>query len=397
MTVGSVDTGTLATYHRIKKMFTWPNLKQAVQDFVQRCDTCQRAKVEHTKLSGLLQPLPVPEQAWHTTSLDFVEGLPKSNGHDVIRVVIDKLLKYGHFLPLKHPFTALQVATVFVDNIYKLHGLPQCIISDRDKIFTSNLWQELFHLTDTQLIMSSAYHPQTDGWTEHLNQCLEAFLRCTVHACPAKWFHWLSLVEFWYNTSFHSSMGRAPFEALYGHPPRHFGISTAAACAVPDLDYWLHEREVMTALLRQQLIRAQQHMKQADKHRVERSFAVGDFVFLKLQLYVQTSLAPRSSQKLAFKFFGPYKILDRVGEVAYKLDLPANSKIHNVVHVSQLKKRAPSAHPVSDSIDLIAIDDFSPSARRSHGASHHSARRRPGASCPRPLAGTSSISSHLGR
>lgn len=109
----------------------------------------------------------------------------------------------------------------------------------------------------------------------------------------------------------------------------------------------------MTALLRQQLIRAQERMKrQADKHRVERKFDVGEMVFLKLQPYVQTSLAPRSSQKLAFKFFGPYKILARVGEVAYKLDLPVSSKIHNVVHVSQLKKRAPAAHPVSSDLSL---------------------------------------------
>jgi hypothetical protein len=146
----------LATYQRIHKLFAWPGLKQSVLEFVQHCDTCQWAKTEHTKLPGPLQPLPVPEQAWHTISLDFIEGLPKSNGHDVILVVIDKLTKYAHFLPLKHPFTALQVATSFTDHIYKLHGLPKCIISDRDKIFTSRLWQELFYLTDTQLMMSSS-------------------------------------------------------------------------------------------------------------------------------------------------------------------------------------------------------------------------------------------------
>jgi hypothetical protein len=186
-----------------------------------------------------------------------VEGLPKSNGHDVILVVIDKLTKYGHFIPLKHPFTATQVAQLFLDNVYKLHGLPQCIISDRDKIFTSALWKELFRLTDTQLMMSSAYHPQTDGQTERLNQCLESYLRCTVHTCPNKWFRWLPLAEFWYNTAFHTAIGCTPFEAIYGQPPRHFGISTAAACAIADLDYWLQERESMTALMKQHLLQAQ--------------------------------------------------------------------------------------------------------------------------------------------
>jgi hypothetical protein len=260
---------------------------------------------------------------------------------------------------LKHPFNALQVATTFTDQVYKLHGLPKCIISDRDKIFTSKLWQELFKLTDTQLMMSSSYHPQTDGQTERLNQCLENFFHCTVHACPTKWFRWLPLAEFWYNTTFHSALGRSPFEALYGHPPRHFGISASSACAVPDLEFWLQERETMTSLLRQQLIRAQERMKkQADKHRSERSFSVGDSVFLKLQPYVQTSLAARSSQKLAFRFFGPYKLLARVGEVAYKLDLPATSKIHNVVHVSQLKLRLPASQSVSADISLLCLDDF---------------------------------------
>jgi hypothetical protein len=169
-------SGVLATYQRIKRMFAWPHLKQTVAQYVSTCATCQQAKTEHTKLLGLLQPLPIPPFPWHTVSMDFVEGLPRSQGYDVILVVIDKLTKYGHFLPLKHPFTAAQVAQTFLDGIYKLHGLPQRIISDRDKVFTSTLWQELFRLTDTQLMMSSAYNPQTDGQTERLNQCLEAFL-----------------------------------------------------------------------------------------------------------------------------------------------------------------------------------------------------------------------------
>jgi hypothetical protein len=131
-------------------------------------------------------------------------------------------------------------------------------------------------------------------------------------------------------------LGRSPFEVLYGHSPRHFGIDPASTCAAPDLNTWLREREVMQNLVKQHLLRAQDRMKhQADKGRSERNFHVGDKVYLEFQPYVQTSLAPRANQKLAFKFFGPFRILQRVGSVAYKLDLPPSSSIHPVFHVSQ--------------------------------------------------------------
>lgn len=287
----------------------------------------------------MLQPLPVPETAWQIISLDFIEGLPKSINADTILVVVDMFSKYAHFVPLLHPFSALKVAQLFLDSVYKLHGLPQSIVSDRDKIFTSRLWQELFRLSGTTLKLSSSYHPQTDGQTERVNQCLETFLRSFAHACPKKWVHWLSLAEYWYNTSFHSSLGRSPFEVLYGRSPRHFGLSTADTTTQLDLQTWLDQRELMVKLVRQHLHRAQQRMKfQADKNQTEREFKVGDMVYLKLQPYVQTSVATRANHKLSFKYFGPYPIIQCIGAIAYKLQLPPSATIHPVVHVSQLKR-----------------------------------------------------------
>lgn len=216
--------------------------------------------------------------------MDFIEGLPPSDRFNAILVVIDKFTKYAHFIPVHHPFTALQIAKVFLDQVYKLHGLPKALISDRDRVFTSTVWHELFKLTDTKLLMSSGYHPQTDGQTERLNQCLEAFLRCTVHSCPRQWNKWLLVAEFWYNTAYHSALGKTPFEVLYGYSPRHMGIKNLQACTVPDLEEWLKDREQLNRLIQQQLLRAQQRMKaHLDKNRPERSFQVGEFVYLKLQ------------------------------------------------------------------------------------------------------------------
>jgi hypothetical protein len=331
-------SGFLVTYMKIKKLFAWPAMKQMVHQAVTECLICQQAKCERVKYPGLLQPLPVPAHAWQVVSIDFIEGLPKSKGCDCIFVVVDKFSKYAHFIPLAHPFTALQVAKVYMDQVFKLHGLPSAIISDRDKIFTSTLWKELFRLTGTALQMSTAYHPQTDGQTERVNQCLEGYLRCAVHACPVKWKDWLSLAEYWYNTSYHSSLGKTPFEVLYAHEPRHFGIDPTLDCAVPDLDTWLQDRKLMEQLLQQHLIRVQQRQKhQADKNRTERQFQVGQQVFVKLQPYVQTSVAQRLNPKLSFRYFGPFHIIQKIGSVAYKLKLPDHSSIHPVFHVSQLK------------------------------------------------------------
>jgi len=272
--------GIPVTYSHLKQYFFWPAMKSAVHAFVRACSICQQAKADRSHYPGLLQPLPVPSSAWDIVAMDFVEGLPCSEHSDTILVVVDKYSKFAHFIPLRHPFTALSVAKAFMSHVYKLHGMPSSIISDRDKVFTSNLWRELFGLAGVQLRMSSAYHPQTDGQTERVNQCMETYLRCFVHACPSKWTSWLSLAEFWYNTSFHSALGRSPFEVLYGHAPRHFGITSASTCAAPDLSVWLKEREVMQNLVRQHFLRAQDRMKQqADKGHSERVFQVGDQVY----------------------------------------------------------------------------------------------------------------------
>jgi hypothetical protein len=328
-------------------------MKTVVSNFVQSCIVCQQAKPDRMKSPGLLQPLAVPEGAWQVVTMDFVDGLSLSGSANCILVVVDKFTKYAHFLPLKHPYTAMSVAKVYMDHVYRLHGLPVSIVTDRDSIFTSNLWRELFALAQVQLNMSSAYHPQSDGQTERVNQCMETFLRCFASGCPKKWLQWLPLAEYWYNTSMHSAIGCSPFEALYGYAPHHFGFSAVDHCKAVTLDQWLQDRKVMTALIKQHLHRASLRMKkQADKGRSERQFQVGDLVFLKIQPYVQMSLAPRANAKLSYKFFGPFPVLELIGSVAYKLALPPSSHIHPVFHVSQLKKVVGASVQVSPSLHV---------------------------------------------
>lgn len=171
-------SGMEKTYKRLKRSFYWKGLKKDVFTFMATCDTCQRNKNETTASPGLLQPLPIPERIWTDLSMDFIEGLPVSHGKSVIFVVVDRLSKYVHFMALAHPYTALDVAQAFMDTVFKLHGMPTSIVSDRDVVFTSNFWQALFKLQGTTLQLSTAYHPQTDGQTEVVNRCLETYLRC---------------------------------------------------------------------------------------------------------------------------------------------------------------------------------------------------------------------------
>lgn len=132
--------GIQATYQRVKKLFVWRDLKQSVEEFVQQCTVCQKAKHEHCSYPGLLQPLPIPSGVWQDISMDFIESLPVSKGSDVILVVVDRFTKYAHFLPLKHPFSALQVAESYLNRVASLYGMPKSTVSDREKIFTSHFW-----------------------------------------------------------------------------------------------------------------------------------------------------------------------------------------------------------------------------------------------------------------
>jgi hypothetical protein len=194
-------------------------MKQDICNFVTECEVCQHNKGETVKSSGTLQPLPISPAIWKDISMDFITSLPKLGNKSVIMVVVDRLSKYSQFCTLQHPFTASMVAQLFMDQVFKLHGMMHSIVSDHDPTFIRNFWQELFKLQGTQFHLSIAYHPQTDGQTKVVNKCLETYLRCFASEKQHQWAQWIPLSEWWYNTSYHTATHMTPFEVVYGHKP----------------------------------------------------------------------------------------------------------------------------------------------------------------------------------
>ena len=211
-------SGVDATMKRLTSVVYWKGLKKAVRQYVWECEVCQRYTYDVSTYLGFLQPLLIPYRVWSDISLDFIEGLPKLRGKGVILVVVDRRSKYGHFLTLTYPFTTLTVAQLFLDNIYRLHGVPSNIIFDSDKVFLSQFWQELFKVLGTQLKMSTAYHPQTDGQTEVVNRCLETYLWFMISERLKDWRKWILLAEYWYNTNHHTAINTTPYQVVYGQP-----------------------------------------------------------------------------------------------------------------------------------------------------------------------------------
>ncbi|XP_052297225.1 uncharacterized protein LOC127902358 [Citrus sinensis] len=290
--------------------------------------------------------------------MDFVTGLPLTQGFSVILVVVDRLTKFAHFGPLPCQFTALKTAELFVDMVIKIHGFPSSIISDRDPVFLSNVWKQLFLLSGTILCHSTAYHPQTDGQTEVVNRGLEQYLRAFTQDKPRKWVSLLSWAEFSYNSHFHSGLKMSLYQVLFVRSPPTIPHYAKGSTSIQALEDIILERNTLLQSLKANLRQAQHRMAQkANTHRREAHIEVGDKVLVKLQPYRQTTIASRACQKLAKRYYGPFTVLARVGSVAYKLELPSTSKIHSVFHISVLKPYHGNDPAISHPLPELSVDN----------------------------------------
>lgn len=338
-------SGVYRTYRRVAQSLYWPGMKKTVTDYVAACLVCQRSKYQASSPAGLLQPLPIPNAIWEEISMDFIVGLPKSKGYDVVLVVVDRLSKYGHFILIKHPYSARSIAEVFIREVVRLHGVPVSIVSDRDPTFISHFWQELFKLQGTKLRMSTAYHPESDGQTEVLNRTLETYLRCFSSEQPKTWAEFIPWAEYWYNTSYQSAAHCTPFEVVYGRPPPTLARYIPGETLVEAVAQDLRDRDEALRQLKYHLERAQVQMTNyANVKRKPAKIQPGDWVYLKIRPHRQASMPTKLHPKLSARYYGPYLVLKQIGEVAFRLQLPDNARIHPVFHASQLKKAAGDHH-----------------------------------------------------
>ncbi|GJZ66616.1 putative reverse transcriptase domain-containing protein [Tanacetum coccineum] len=333
-------------------------MKADIATYVSKCLTCAKVKAEHQRPSRLLVQPKIPEWKWDNITMDFVTKLPKlSQGYDTIWVIVDRLTKSSIFVPIRETDPMDKLARIYLKEVVTRHGIPVSIICDRDPRFASNFWKSLQNALGTSLDMSTAYHPQTDGQSERTIQTLEDMLRACAIDFGKGWVNHLPLVEFSYNNSYHASIKAAPFEALYGRKCRSPVCWTEVGEAQilgPEL---IQETTEKIVQIKQRMQAARDRQKSyADLKRKPMEFQVGDKVMLKVSPWKGVVRFGKRG-KLNPRYVGPFKVLEKVGEVAYKLELPEElSRVHNTFHVSNLKK-CHADEPLAVPLDGLHLDD----------------------------------------
>ena len=327
--------GVARTQALVGQYFKWAGMATAVEAYVRSCDACQRNKVVRHAPFGLLNPLPIPATPWCSISLDWITDLPPSNYHDAILVVVDRLTKQAIFIPTTKSMSAADVATLFLQHVVRVHGVPESIISDRDPIFTCHFWRRLLELMGIKANRSTAFHPQTDGQTERMNSVLEQYLRMYTDFQQSDWASLLPMAEFAYNNSKHSATTLSPFFANYGYHPRMSLLPPSLDSSVPAADSYVDRLRETHVTLQRELLKARKAMELSAnrRRRPAPDLIPGQHVWL-LRRHIATT---RPSSKLDVRRLGPFSVIGPVGNSAFRLHLPPSMKIHPVFHVSLLE------------------------------------------------------------
>ena len=359
-TVFTMHPGSNKMYQDMKQFYWWQGMKRDISEYVTKCLTCQQVKAEHQVPSGLLNPLPIPQWKWDNITMDFVSGFPfTQRNHDAIWVIVDRLTKSAHFLPIRLDYSMDRLADLYVNEIVRLHGIPVSIVSDRDPRFTSRFWKELQSTFGTILNFSTAFHPQTDGQYERVIQVLEDMLRGYVLDFLGNWDRYIPLMEFAYNNSYQSCIGMAPYEALYGRrcrTPMCWTEMNEHKIIGPKL---VKDTEEKVQIIQQRLkVVCDRQRSYANLKRKDIEYEVGDKVFLKVSPWKKILCFGRKG-KLSPRFIGPYEVLERVGPVAYRLALPPKlAKLHDVFHVSMLWRYHSDPSHILQVQDIQVQEDF---------------------------------------
>jgi hypothetical protein len=326
--------GIRKTKSIISQTFWWVSITKDIQEYVKGCRVCARSKIIRLKPAGLLQPLAIPPRPWFSISMDFITDLPITDNCNAIWVVVDKFSKMAHFIPCNKSCTTMDLANMFIFHICRIHGLPNNIISDRGPQFASQLWKEILNTLNIQRNLSSAYHPQSDGQTERLNQNLEQYLRIYANHEQSNWKNNLCLAELAYNATPHDAIDTSPFEAAYGYVPPVIPELELIPDKLPSIQEWTSQLQIKQKQIFQQLHWSQKQMKKfADRHRRDLKFNIRDLVFLN-SANIKSN---RPCAKLDWKRYGPFRIAEQVNDVTYRLELPDSFRhIHNAFHVSLL-------------------------------------------------------------
>jgi hypothetical protein len=345
----SIHPGTTKMYLDLKARYWWRGMKKEIAQYVARCDTCQRTKAEHQKPAGLLQPLLVPEWKWEEIGMNFITELPRTQkGNDSIWVIIDRLTKVAHFIPVKTTFGGATLAWIYLKEIVRLRGIPRKIVLDRGTQFTSKFWKGLQQAMGTKLDSSTAYHPQSDGQMERVNKgmCVNVRQELGVQFAARR-----ILIQQQPSGQYQNVAVRS---IVWKKVPNPLMWSNVGERTLEGPNF-VKEAEEKVALIRKRLLEAQSRQKSyADNRRRELRFEEGDFVYLKVSP-MRGVKRFQMKGKLAPRFVGPYPVIRRVGPAAYRLELPESmSDIHNVFHVSQLRKclQVPENHIEAETIQI---------------------------------------------